>query len=226
MNAPFFHHLSFERQGAQLIRGAATRDLRALEAIAAGYAPNLPGARLFDQPALAALLVPDSAIGSIPAGILGHGARPVRATLFNKTAGVNWSLGWHQDRAICVRQRIEAPGYGAWTVKAGVHHVEPPFEILRRMVTIRIHLDDVDDDNAPLLIAPGSHRTRVTVDAVPGLVHDTGVFACLAQAGDIWIHATTLLHASKPAAKPARRRVFQIDFSADDLPAGLEWLGI
>lgn len=33
-----------------------------------------------------------------------------------------------------------------------------PVELLAKMITIRVHLDDVPANNAPLLIAPGSHR--------------------------------------------------------------------
>jgi hypothetical protein len=34
-------------------------------------------------------------------------------------------------------------------------YVAPPFEVLARMVTLRLHLDDVPATNAPLLVAPG-----------------------------------------------------------------------
>ena len=35
-----------------------------------------------------------------------------------------------------------------------------------------------------------------------------------------------ILHASNAAETPRRRRVLQIDYSADDLPGGLQWLGV
>lgn len=54
-----------------------------------------------------------------------------------------------------VRERRHVPGYGPWTVKDGLLHVAPPFEILAGMVTLRVHLDPVPVTNAPLLIAPG-----------------------------------------------------------------------
>jgi hypothetical protein len=47
---------------------------------------------------------------------LGPAARPVSAKLFDKSASRNWALGWHQDRTIAVRARIDTPGYGPWTV--------------------------------------------------------------------------------------------------------------
>ncbi|SFS10045.1 phytanoyl-CoA dioxygenase family protein [Sphingomonas jatrophae] len=153
--------------------------------------------------------------------------RPVRAVLFDKSADANWSLAWHQDRVITVRRRQSAPGFARWTVKAGLLHVEPPFELLARMITGRLHLDPVDADNAPLKVALGSHRLGKVADtqaatkaaALPSL-------ACHAQPGDLWLYATPILHASDAARRPARRRVLQLDFSADRLPHGLEWAGV
>jgi hypothetical protein len=74
--------------------------------------------------------------------VLGDGARAVRALLFDKTPEANWGVPWHQDLTIAVKSRVETPGFGPWTVKAGIHHVRPPVEVLERMVTLRIHLDD------------------------------------------------------------------------------------
>ena len=151
----------------------------------------------------------------------------MRAILFDKSPARNWALGWHQDRTICVRARRDVPGFGPWTVKDGLTHVEPPFDLLERMVTLRIHLDDVTSDNAPLLVAPGSHRLgRIRADRIEAVVRRRGTFVCTASAGDVWLYATPILHASQRAQEPARRRVLQVDYSADALPGGLEWFGV
>lgn len=201
--------------------------LPVIEAALAEVPPDRAGVRITGNAALAALLVADGAIGSIAATILGPNARPVRAVLFDKSEATNWALGWHQDRTICVRVRIDTDGFGPWTVKAGRHHVEPPFALLAGMVTLRVHLDPVGAGNAPLLVAPGSHRAgRVPVDTIPAVVRDHGVRACLAAAGDVWLYATPILHASDAAVQPTRRRVLQVDFSAASLPNGLAWLGV
>lgn len=119
------------------------------------------------------------------------------------------------------------PGFGPWTIKSGMHHVAPPFALLARMITLRVHLDDVTPDNAPLLIAPGSHKLgQVRESEVDAVVARSGVHVCLANAGDVWLYATPILHASAAATEPDRRRVLQIDFSADSLPEGLSWLGV
>ncbi len=108
-----------------------------------------------------------------------------------------------------------------------MQHVEPPFELLTRMVTLRVHLDDVPATNAPLLIAPGSHAIgRVPVNMIGNVVRDHGIIPCLADAGDVWLYSTPIIHASEAAMVPARRRVLQVDYAAEALPDGLEWLEI
>ncbi|TPE64601.1 phytanoyl-CoA dioxygenase family protein [Sandaracinobacter neustonicus] len=192
---------------------------------------NLPqhdaGVRISGLEGLDAFVGRNGPIGSIAASHLGPECRAVRAVLFDKSAETNWALGWHQDRTICVRERRDVPGFGPWTIKSGLLHVAPPFALLAGMLTLRVHLDDVPSDNAPLLVAPGSHRYgRVPVADIEAVVRKCGVQACIAKAGDVWLYATPILHASEAAVSPARRRVLQLDYAAEKLPDGLEWAGI
>jgi Phytanoyl-CoA dioxygenase (PhyH) len=185
------------------------------------------GARLYGVRGLAALLDPSSTIGAVAATYLGISARPVRALLFDKSAASNWALGWHQDRTIAVASRHDTEGFGRWTVKAGMHPVEPPPVLQSAMVTLRVHLDAVDDSNAPLLVAPGSHRLgRIRQSDVAAIAQRCGTLRCTAEVGDIWAYATLILHASEAAALPRRRRILQIDYAASELPGRLRWLGI
>ncbi|HET6223646.1 MAG TPA: hypothetical protein VFE11_15840, partial [Dongiaceae bacterium] len=79
--------------------------------------------------------------------ILGGRAFPVRALLFDKLPGANWGVAWHQDLTIAVKQRADVDGFSAWTVKDGVPHVQPPVGVLEGMLTLRLHLDEADEDN-------------------------------------------------------------------------------
>ena len=90
--------------------------------------------------------------------ILGDDARPIRGILFDKRPEANWPVAWHQDTTIAVRERRDAPGYGPWSVKAGVPHVQPPASVLERMVTVRLHLDDCPAENGALRVIPRSHE--------------------------------------------------------------------
>lgn len=219
--------MRFAADGAELLEGGARALLGEIERAIAPLPGDRPGLRLRGISELDALLGPEGAIGTLIAPFAGDAARPVRAILFDKNPAANWSLAWHQDRTICVRERHDVPGFGPWTVKSGLLHVAPPFLLLERMVTIRIHLDDVPPDNAPLLIAPGSHRFGlVREEAIEAVVARCGIYACMARAGDIWVYATPILHASEAALDPRARRVLQVDYAGFDLPGGLEWSGI
>lgn len=176
------------------------------------------------RPAQLAGLSSIDTITSVIKPRIGPNARPVRALLFDKHPDSNWALGWHQDRTIEVSARIDTPGFGPWTIKAGRHHVAPPIALLEAMVTVRIHLDDVDADNAPLLVAPRSHRLGLVSERdIESVVASLGTEICLAERGHIWLYSTPILHASDTALNPRHRRVLQIDFAGAALPNGIEW---
>jgi ectoine hydroxylase-related dioxygenase (phytanoyl-CoA dioxygenase family) len=221
-------HLTFRDDGAQLFRHALTSDqLRQLKEILSHLPPDHAGLRLRGVEDLAPLLAASGEIGRCAASVLGEACRPARAILFDKTAATNWALGWHQDRIIAVKARVPVDGFETWSVKSGMQHVEPPFALLASMVTLRVHIDPVPASNAPLLIAPGSHkRGRIPEEAVKDVVRCCGTVACLAEPGDVWLYATPVLHASDAATAPMHRRVLQVDFSVGELPGGLQWLGV
>lgn len=219
--------LSLDQHGAVRHERAALSVLDNLEAVLASYPPERAGVRLYGVAGLSDLLSPAEPIGAVAAGRLGPAARPVRAVLFDKTPKTNWALGWHQDRTIAVKSREDLPGWGPWSVKSGVQHVEPPFSLIEDMVTLRVHLDPVPGDNAPLLIAPGSHQLgRIAEAEIEASVERCGTITCLAKRGDIWAYATSILHASSASSGHGHRRVLQVDYSADALPPPLMWAGV
>ena len=220
--------LNLDEDGAQLFAQVLDEATCVrLEAALAALPSSVPGVRIGDEPLLKPFLDIAGPIGAIAAAVLGPEARPVRAILFDKTAEQNWALGAHQDRTIVVRERIDADGFGPWTVKSGLIQVEPPFEILERMVTLRVHLDAVDQSNAPLRIVPGSHRLgRLPEAEIERVVATFGERRCLAKRGDVWIYAAPIVHASLAADLPRRRRVLQVDYSADAAPGPLTWRGV
>lgn len=201
--------------------------MKELEAVLARVSAEVAGVRLWQVPGLEPLLSVKGSVGQVAAGALGSDSFPVRAILFDKTPGLNWSLAWHQDRTIVVKKRHDVAGFGPWTIKQGLQHVAPPITVLESMVTIRVHLDPVSPDNAPLKIAPGSHRFgRIEESRISEVVNKCGTATCLADRGDVWLYSTPILHSSEAARVPARRRVLQIDYAACKLPGGLEWAGI
>jgi len=155
---------------------------------------------------------------------LGADAFPVRALLFDKAPGANWKVPWHQDTAIAVAQRVDAPGFIGWSVKDGVAHVHPPATILERMVSLRIHLDDCGPDNGPLRVLPGSHRYgKLDDDEIERWRRTTEEVSCCVSQGDVLVMKPLLLHASSPAKSLSHRRVIHIEYASGPLPEGLRW---
>ena len=213
--------------GAQLYSAALVQVLPVIERALADVPAGQAGVRLRGVSVLNPLLVSSGPLGALITPILGLTCRPVRAILFDKSVGNNWALPWHQDRTIAVIERRDVEGFGPWTVKSGMQHVAPPQGLLAKMITVRLHLDEVSASNAPLQVAPGSHRLgRIAEADIADVVRRCGIATCLAEPGDVWVYSTLILHASKAASAPSRRRVLQVDYAAEELPGGLKWLGI
>ncbi len=157
-------------------------------------------------------------------GIIGTDASPVRAILFDKAPGANWKVAWHQDLTIAVEEQRDTPGFSGWSTKDGICHVQPPPEILERMLTARIHLDPCGMENGPLRVFPGSHRGgRLPVAAIEEWRLGKTETICAAGMGDVLFMRPLLLHASSAATAPGHRRVLHLEYAAEPLPGGLRW---
>lgn len=171
-------------------------------------------------------LAGSSPIDSLVSEILGPGARLVRSILFDKVEGANWSLRWHQDLTVAVELRLEVAGYGPWSVKDGVHSVQPPAAVLEGMISVRLHLDDCGLDNGALQVIPGSHSSgKLSAQRRAHLIATTAPYVCEAPAGGAVVMRPLLLHSSASSRRPSHRRVAHLDFAVGDLAGGLEWSG-
>lgn len=163
-------------------------------------------------------------IRSLVEPVLGESAFPVRATLFDKTPGANWKVPWHQDLSIAVQARIDVDGFGPWSIKAGVVHVQPPASVLETMLAVRIHLEDCGEENGPLRVIPGSHQQgRLSAEQVQTIVGMATSVNCPVRCGGALLLRPLLLHASSASTSPMHRRVIHVDFASTELPAGLKW---
>jgi hypothetical protein len=176
---------------------------------------------LGEVPALAPLLA-TSTLRAVLTELFPRGCHLTKAIYFDKPAGSNWLVAWHQDLMINVRERAAAPGYGPWTDKAGWVAVQPPAAVLENTVTLRLHLDDCDATNGALRVVPGSHRLGVVPAETIAARTDAAV-VCAVPAGGAMLMRPLLLHASHRSTSPRPRRVVHLEFSAEELPAGLAW---
>jgi len=155
------------------------------------------------------------------ADVLGAGAGVVRALYFDKPPGHSWALPWHKDYSLAVQSHGRLDRFTKPTVKAGVPHVVAPKEVLERMITIRVHLDDMTAENGPLRLIPGSHRFYHQKDDAP---REAVTLYC--RAGDVLFMRPLITHASGHSKTNAglHRRVVHLECAADaELTDGYAW---
>jgi hypothetical protein len=158
-------------------------------------------------------------------GLLPHSdLQPVRSILFDKTPSENWPVAWHQDLTICTRAETPCDGYGPWSCKDGIPHVQPPVELLASMVTVRIHLDPTGGENGALRVIPGSHlHGRLSPESIAEFTGG-GAHTCECLPGDVLLMSPLILHSSKRSARPDRRRILHFEYAPPDaLDSRLTW---
>lgn len=168
--------------------------------------------------------VQSSTIRNLIEPFIGKQATPVRAIFFDKIPNANWNVAWHQDTTIAVDRRVDIDGFGPWSTKDGVIHVEPPEYILKNLLTLRLHLDATDSDNGALRVIPGSHQKgRLRSNEILTLVESSQIMECLASPGDVLLMNPLLVHSSRKSRNPSHRRIIHVEFSSSLLPAPLDW---
>ena len=213
----------FMQQGHAVIDGldnfAPKEDFDSLLANEGGGSRRIPA-----HHDLIGLLLRQPKIAALISGFIGSAARPVRAIAFDKTAGRNWLVPWHQDRTIAVDRRDDAADVRCWTVKNGVDHCEPPVGLLKRMVTLRWHLDAVGPEDGCIRVLPGSHRLgRLAAADICDLLAKTPAVEVPVPAGGVFVMSPLLVHSSRKRVTEGRRRVLHVELAAEDPPAPLRW---
>ena len=154
--------------------------------------------------------------------ILGEELGLVRGLYFDKPPGQTWSLPWHKDLLIAVA--ADSPRSVLFSTprdRAGVPHSEAPVEVLSQMVTVRLHLDDMTNENGPVEVLLGSHKTgkelRITGYSPRKI---------LGKAGDVFVMSPLLVHASGSSSPDTtqHRRIVHLEFCGlKELPDSVRW---
>jgi len=203
---------------------------KALERLPESDAVRLKDKKLFairnllEVVPLTRLLAESETLMLIARNVLGAKAKLVRALFFDKPPQANWKVAWHQDLTIAVDKRIDLEGFGPWTKKAGVTHVQPPIAVLEGMLALRVHLDDCHVGNGALKVMVGSHtRGRLSPEAISECIKQNPPAVCEVPRGGILLMRPLLLHSSSVSAGTSHRRVIHFEFSPNELPEGLSW---
>lgn len=146
----------------------------------------------------------------------------VKSIYFDKPEQSNWFVSYHQDLTISVDKKIDLPNYGPWTVKQNQFAVQPPLDVLENIYTIRILLDDTDENNGALKVIAGSHLKEIYRPETIDWTKESETI-CKVKKGGIMIMKPLLLHGSNRTTNNNQRRVIHIEFSNMELPQGLNW---
>jgi len=154
--------------------------------------------------------------------LFGGGYFVVKSIYFDKPAQSNWFVAYHQDLTISVDRKVDVDGFERWTVKQNQFAVQPPVGILEDNFTIRIHLDDTDEDNGALRVIPGSHLKGIYRPEMIGREEENETI-CRICKGGIMVMKPLLMHSSGRTMNDNKRRVVHIEFSRQVLAGGLQW---
>jgi len=146
----------------------------------------------------------------------------VKSIYFDKPEQSNWFVAYHQDLTISVDQKIPLENFGPWTVKQDQFAVQPPIDILESNFTIRIHLDDTDENNGALKVIPKSHSKGIYRAANIDWENEVEV-SCNVKKGGIMIMKPLLWHSSAKTTNNQKRRVIHVEFANKELPQPLQW---
>lgn len=146
----------------------------------------------------------------------------VKSIYFDKPEKSNWYVAYHQDLTISVDKKVELENFGPWTTKQNQFAVQPPLHILENIFTIRIHLDDTDENNGALKVVPQSHSKGIYRSETINWDIETEDI-CYVEKGGIMIMKPLLLHGSNRTTNGKKRRVIHIEFSDKELPEELNW---
>lgn len=161
-------------------------------------------------------------LNTLIAEIFGAEFFVVKSIYFDKPEASNWFVAYHQDLTISVDKKIEIEGFGPWTTKQDQYAVQPPLDILQDNFTIRIHLDNANEENGALKVIPKSHLKGIYRPETIDWSTETEN-SCSVNKGGIMFMKPLLLHSSGRATNNKKRRVIHIEFSRSSLPANLNW---
>jgi ectoine hydroxylase-related dioxygenase (phytanoyl-CoA dioxygenase family) len=151
-------------------------------------------------------LLLNSKLRQVIGTIIGSDYFVVKSIYFDKPKTSNWFVAYHQDLTISVNKKADIQNFGPWTVKQNQFAVQPPLQILESIYTIRIHLDETNQDNGALKVIQRSHSKKIYRPEIINWNIKTEA-VCNVTKGGIMIMKPLLLHSSGRTINNKRRRL-------------------
>ncbi|MFY8188225.1 MAG: phytanoyl-CoA dioxygenase family protein [Flavobacterium sp.] len=146
----------------------------------------------------------------------------VKSIYFDKPETSNWYVSYHQDLTISVDKKMNIDNFGPWTTKQNQFAVQPPIDFLENIYTLRIHLDDTDENNGALKVIPKSHQKKIYRPETIDWSQETETI-CKVERGGVMMMKPLILHSSGRTTNNKKRRVIHLEFSNEELPNELNW---
>ena len=157
------------------------------------------------------------------AEIFGRNYFVVKSIYFDKPVESNWFVAYHQDLTISVDKKFDIKDFGPWTTKQDQFAVQPPLPFLEDNFTIRIHLDNANENNGALKVISKSHLKGICrPDTINWEIEKETI--CNVLKGGVMFMRPLLLHSSGRTINNNKRRVIHIEFSNKELPMNLKWV--
>ena len=143
----------------------------------------------------------------------------ISCIIFDKNQDKNWRVPFHRDEFFCFDSKIESQSYSEWCVKEGRTYGKPSAKVLGQIVSLRIAIDDNDENNGPLRIIPGSHLLSEKF----GSKDNNSEVEIHLKSGDALVFSPLCLHASSKIKSLQQRRVLHYSWGPSQLPDGAKW---
>ncbi|MCP9237948.1 phytanoyl-CoA dioxygenase family protein [Lewinella sp. JB7] len=156
-----------------------------------------------------------------------HFKRPriIKSIYFDKPKKANWVVNWHQDITVNLSRKLDRNGYSNWRVLKDRVVVQPPEQLLRSILTYRIHLDDTTELNGALkviLCSEDQGIMRLDKNYINSTCNEVEV--CNDGRGGVLTMSPLTVHASQRSMDSQKRRrvihleVIEVAGNIEDLP--------
>ncbi|PHI18080.1 phytanoyl-CoA dioxygenase [Lewinellaceae bacterium SD302] len=139
----------------------------------------------------------------------------IKSIYFDKPPRSNWPVNWHQDITVNLKSKIEDTRFKNWRVLDDRVVVQPSIELLKSILTFRIHLDRTDENNGALSVIDDSEDDGIIridkeyLDRVKLRISTTEI-----GRGGVMIMSPLIVHSSRRSkSNDSRRRVIHLEIT-------------
>ena len=136
----------------------------------------------------------------------------VKSTYYHRAPQTTTYQNWHQGGHMNVQNEQQ---------KTNIALAD---DIAQNVFCLWICLDDINSSNGTIQLLPGSHKKRLSPEAIELITSNSLASIPELYAGSILMSKPLLLLSSPLPNKNKRRRIIRLEFTATQLPSPYQWL--